>query len=261
MLNNILRLREVRVEDLMVPRADIEAVAISTTLGDLLGIFEQSGHSRMPVYARSLDDPKGMVHIRDVLSHLAREARGDDRPGVSGGSALDLGTVDLSRTIEDLHLTRKILFVPPTMLASDLMARMQAAHIQIALVIDEYGGTDGLVSLEDIVETVVGNIEDEHDEDEELVHRQPDGSYEVDAKAEIDDLERLIGQDFTPGEHADDVDTLGGMILNALGRVPEPGEVVDVVPGFDFTVIESDPRRIIRVRIARKMDVQAEDAA
>ena len=158
MLHNILRLREVRVEDVMVPRADIEAVDLSTTLGELLKLFEQSGHSRMPVYSETLDDPRGMVHIRDVLAHITKVARvkkGRATRKAPVTTALDLAQVDLARTIGDLDLIRPVLFVPPSMLASDLMGRMQTTRTQMALVIDEYGGTDGLASLEDIVEMVV----------------------------------------------------------------------------------------------------------
>ena len=255
MLNNILRLREVRVEDVMVPRADIEAVEISTTLMELLNTFEQSGHSRMPVYGESLDDPRGMVHIRDVLAHITRSARvkrGRQRKPANGrpaSFALDLANVDLARSIGELNLMRTVLFVPPSMLASDLMARMQASRTQMALVIDEYGGTDGLVSLEDIVETVVGNIEDEHDEEEPLITKTSDGVYLVDGKAEIEDVARVIGDAFSAGEHGEYVDTIGGMIFNALGRVPARGEVVRAIPGFEFQVLDADPRRVKRVRI------------
>jgi CBS domain containing-hemolysin-like protein len=256
MLNNILRLREVRVEDVMVPRVDIEAVDISTTLMDLLNTFEQSGHSRMPVYAETLDDPRGMVHIRDVLAHITRSARAKrgrgQRKSANGQPAppaFDLANVDLARSIGELNLIRTVLFVPPSMLASDLMTRMQASRTQMALVIDEYGGTDGLVSLEDIVETVVGDIEDEHDEDEPLITKTSDGVYIVDGKAEIEDVARIIGDAFSPGEHGDYVDTIGGMIFNALGRVPARGEVVQAIPGFEFQVMDADPRRVKRVRI------------
>jgi len=263
MLNNILRLREVRVEDVMVPRADIEAVEISTTLGQLMVVFEQSGHSRMPVYSETLDDPRGMIHIRDVVGHITRQARTKKRRASRKSAAvespapappaqdpaLDLANVDLTRSIGDLNLIRTVLFVPPSMLASDLMARMQAARTQMALVIDEYGGTDGLVSLEDIVEMVVGDIEDEHDEEEPLITKTGEGNYVVDAKAEIDDVARMIGEDFTPGEHAEYVDTIGGMIFNALGRVPSRGEVVQAIPGYEFHVLDADPRRVKRVRI------------
>jgi len=251
MLNNILRLREVRVEDVMVPRADVEAVEISTTVGELMNIFEDSGHSRMPVYAETLDDPRGMVHIRDLLAHVTRSARakkGRSRK-TTANVALDLSAVDLGKTIGELNLIRTVLFVPPSMLASDLMARMQTSRTQMALVIDEYGGTDGLVSLEDIVEMVVGDIEDEHDEEEPLITKTGDGVFVVDAKAEIEDVAKAVGGDFAPGEHGEYVDTIGGMIFNALGRVPARGEVVQPIPGYEFHVLDADPRRVKRVRI------------
>jgi CBS domain containing-hemolysin-like protein len=252
MLNNILRLREVRVEDVMVPRADIEAVEITTKLSDLLGLFEQSGHSRMPVYSETLDDPRGMVHIRDVLAHITKVARvkkGRTSRKTPATTLLDLAQVDLARTIGDLNLIRPVLFVPPSMLASDLMGRMQTTRTQMALVIDEYGGTDGLVSLEDIVEMVVGDIEDEHDDDEPMITQAGDGVFVVDGKAEIDDVAKMIGEDFAAGEHGEYVDTIGGMIFNTLGRVPARGEVVQAIPGFEFHVLDADPRRVKRVRI------------
>ncbi|RUV29419.1 hemolysin family protein, partial [Mesorhizobium sp. M5C.F.Ca.IN.020.32.2.1] len=270
MLNNILRLREVRVEDVMVPRADIEAVEITTNLGDLLGLFEQSGHSRMPVYSETLDDPRGMVHIRDVLAHITKIARvrkGRTTRKTAAATLLDLAKVDLTRTIGDLTLIRPVLFVPPSMLASDLMGRMQAMRTQMALVIDEYGGTDGLVSLEDIVEMVVGDIEDEHDEDEPMITQTGEGVFVVDGKAEIDDVAKMIGEDFAAGEHGEYVDTIGGMIFNTLGRVPARGEVVQAIPGFEFHVLDADPRRVKRVRIMesqkgerRRRAVRAEQA-
>jgi CBS domain containing-hemolysin-like protein len=260
MLNNILRLREVRVEDVMVPRADVEAVEISTRLGDLMNVFEESGHSRMPVYAETLDDPRGMVHIKDIVTHITKQARvRKPRAGkktAAAATVLDLAKVDLSRTIGELNLIRTVLFVPPSMLASDLMARMQAARIQMALVIDEYGGTDGLVSLEDIVEMVVGDIEDEHDEDEPLITEAGEGVFVVDGKAEIDDVARMIGEAFKPGEHGETVDTIGGMIFNTLGRVPTRGEVVYPIPGFEFQVLDADPRRVKRVRIVHDMKAE-----
>lgn len=253
MLKNILRLRELRVEDVMVPRADIQAVDTAITLGELLATFERSGHSRMPVYGETLDDPRGMVHIRDVVGHLTRTARQKNGRGgrKATGAGFDLARVDLGKSLASLNLMRPLLFVPPSMLASDLMARMQAARIQMALVIDEYGGTDGLVSLEDIVEMVVGDIEDEHDEDEPMIREAGDGVYVVDAKAEIEDVAEAVGSALWAEEHAEDVDTIGGMIFNALGRVPARGEVVQAVPGFEFHVLDADPRRVKRVRIVR----------
>ncbi|HEV7253228.1 MAG TPA: hemolysin family protein [Mesorhizobium sp.] len=249
MLANILALREVTVEDVMVPRADIKAAEIGTRLSDLMEMFEQSGHSRMPVYSRTLDDPRGMVHIRDVLSHLTRAARREE--GAQGSGVLDLGRVDLGQTIGELNLIRNVHFVPPSMLASDLMARMQATRSQMALVIDEYGGTDGLASLEDIVEMVVGDIADEHDEEEILITRVDEGSFVVDAKAEIEEVEDAVGAPLDVGEHGDSVETIGGLILSVLGRVPIRGEELHVVPGFAFHVLDADPRRVKRVRIVR----------
>ena len=257
MLNNILTLRELRVEDVMVPRAEIDAVDLSTTLGELLVALENSGHSRLPVYHETLDDPRGMIHIRDVLNHITRVARGKrrGRPRKDAGQQrpadLDLSVVELSRPVSDLSVIRPVLFVPPSMFASDLMARMRAARIQMALVIDEYGGTDGLVSLEDIVEMVVGDIEDEHDDDEPMVTRTEDGVFVVDARAEIDQVARMIGSGFSAGEHEEDVDTVGGMIFNSLGRVPVRGEVVQAIQGFEFHVLDADPRRVKRVRIVQ----------
>ncbi|MBW3097652.1 hemolysin family protein [Pseudohoeflea sp. DP4N28-3] len=284
MLNNILRLREVRVDDIMVPRADIEAVEESTTIGALLKLFEDSGRSRMPVYSETLDDPRGMIHIRDLLGWLIKQNRtkrrasgsarpsngnarngngrnGNGRPAAAGGARkrgdkapekLDLSQVDLTMTLQQSGLVRNVLFVPASMLASDLMQHMQARRIQMALVIDEYGGTDGLVSLEDIVEMVVGDIADEHDLDEEnMIKRTGDDIWTADARVELDDLVEVIGSDFDVAEQSEDVDTLGGLIFSELGRIPARGEVVQTIPGFEFQVLDADPRRIKRVRILR----------
>jgi CBS domain containing-hemolysin-like protein len=183
------------------------------------------------------------------VTRSARAKKSRSRKASVNSAALDLATVDLGKTIGELNLIRTVLFVPPSMLASDLMARMQTSRTQMALVIDEYGGTDGLVSLEDIVEMVVGDIEDEHDEDEPLITKTGDGIFVVDAKAEIEDVAKIIGDDFAPGEHGEYVDTIGGMIFNSLGRVPARGEVVQPIPGFEFHVLDADPRRVKRVRI------------
>jgi CBS domain containing-hemolysin-like protein len=262
MLHNILRLREVRVEDLMVPRADVEAVDQTTSLGRLLEIFEESGRSRMPVYAENLDDPRGMIHIRDLLAWITKQARTKRKSTaknaatnqkVNSLNALELSRVDLSKTLQESGITRKVLFVPASMLASDLMQRMQANRIQMALVIDEYGGTDGLVSLEDIVEMVVGDIADEHDDEEEtLISKVGEDIWVVDAKAELEDLAEEIGSDFDIREQSEEVDTIGGLIFSELGRVPARGEVVQALPGFEFHVMDADPRRVKRVRIIRK---------
>ncbi|WP_075290999.1 transporter associated domain-containing protein [Pararhizobium arenae] len=269
MLNNILRFREVRVEDVMVPRADIEAVDQSITVGELMVIFEESGRSRMPVYSESLDDPRGMVHIRDLLSYVTKQARNKRRTGTRAAAPattaekiekparqpkamFDLGRVDLSKTVEEAGIIRQVLFVPPSMHASDLMQRMQAARIQMALVIDEYGGTDGLASLEDIVEMVVGDIEDEHDDEEVMFAKTSDDVFVADARVELEEIAEAIGPDFDVREQLEDVDTLGGLVFASLGRIPARGEVVQAIPGFEFQVLDADPRRVKRVRIVRK---------
>ncbi|MBB5533619.1 transporter associated domain-containing protein [Rhizobium giardinii] len=270
MLNNILRFREVRVEDVMVPRADIEAVDLSITIGELMVIFEESGRSRMPVYSESLDDPRGMVHIRDLLSYVTKQARNKRRNGSRSPASVansaektekparqpkpsfDLGRIDLSKTVEEAGIIRQVLFVPPSMHASDLMQRMQAARIQMALVIDEYGGTDGLASLEDIVEMVVGDIEDEHDDEEVMFAKTSDDVFVADARVELEEIAAAIGPDFDVREQLEDVDTLGGLVFASLGRIPARGEVVQAIPGFEFQVLDADPRRVKRVRIVRK---------
>lgn len=250
MMNNILRLNEVRVSDVMVPRGNIESVELSVTLAEVLDAFERCGHSRMPVYHETMDDPRGMIHIRDVVAYVTRAARKKTRAKAKDApSQIDLKLVNLAQTIEQTKLWRPVLFVPASMPAADLMAQMQAKRIQMALVIDEYGGTDGLVSLEDIVEMIVGDIEDEHDEDEPLIEKRPDGSFIVDARAEIDDVSDMIGEGFVIGEHADDVDTIGGVAVSALGRLPLKGEIVTVVPGYEIEVLEADMRRVKRLRI------------
>ncbi|MAZ18935.1 MAG: magnesium/cobalt efflux protein [Ahrensia sp.] len=262
MLHNILRLREVRVEDVMIPRAEVYAVDQKTTLGELLKLFETHGHSRMPVYDETLDDPRGMVHIRDVVAAITRLAgekkRTRRRNGVAtvghnSSGQLDLGKVELDKTIEELKLAREVLFVPPSMLAADLMARMQTQRIQMALVIDEYGGTDGLVSLEDIVEMVVGDIEDEHDDEEVLFTEQSNGTIIANARVYLEDLAGVLGQDFLDAARSedDDVDTIGGLIFSLLGRIPVRGEVIPSFAGYEFEILEADPRRIRRVRIVR----------
>ncbi|MEO0542293.1 MAG: hemolysin family protein [Pseudomonadota bacterium] len=268
MLANILRLREVKVADVMIPRADIQAIDHVTTLEEVLKLFEESGHSRMPMYCENLDDPRGMIHIRDVMGYLTkaggkkRRRRKSDPPADEATPAsnasrtkIDLSRIDLSKTVAELKLMRPILYVPPSMLASDLMARMQAQRIQIALVIDEYGGTDGLVSLEDIVEMVVGDIEDEHDDEEEFIQKVGTSGdrYLIDARAELEELRAHLGDDFVQAaiSREDEIDTIGGLIFSLLGRVPVRGEVVPPFGGYDIEVTDADPRRIKRVRLSR----------
>jgi len=259
MLSNILRLREVHVDDVMVPRADIDAVEISITIGELLQKFQESGHSRMPVYRETLDDPVGLVHIKDLMAYIARFAVGADSDGSDEGSGssseIDLRRVDLTKNLAEADLVRNILFVPPSMPVPALFASMQATRMQMALVIDEYGGTDGVASLEDVVEMVVGDIEDEYDEVEgEMIVAGGDGTFLADARADLDDVTEVIGEDFGAGEEGEDVDTIGGLVYSLIGRIPVRGELITTPNGFELEVLDADPRRIKRLRIYRQSD-------
>ncbi|GGH34045.1 ion transporter [Alsobacter metallidurans] len=253
MLKNVLGLRTHRVDDVMVPRADIVAVPIEITLGELLRVFRTAGHSRLPVYAETLDDPRGMVHIRDFLDYMATRAETAKAPGrrrALPAGAPDLGKVDLSIPLSAAKILRPVLFVPPSMPAMDLLVKMQASRTHMALVIDEYGGTDGLVSIEDLVEIIVGDIEDEHDlQDAPMITKAPDGSYLADARTSLEEASAELTVDLAHGEMAEDVDTLGGLIAALVGRVPVRGEVIAHPAGVEFEILDADPRRIKRLRI------------
>jgi CBS domain containing-hemolysin-like protein len=256
MLKNILGLRERRVGDVMVPRADVIDVQQDITLGDLMRTFERAGHSRLVVYNDTLDDPVGMVHIRDLIAFMTARAAVDPEKNAKRKkplpAGLDLKAVDLGMPLSATKIVREILFVPPSMRVIDLLARMQATRIHLALVIDEYGGTDGLVSIEDIVEQIVGEIADEHDEDElPAVVRQPDGSYVADARAHLEDVVAIVGRDFDVGDAAKEVDTLGGYLVTRAGRLPVRGEIIPGPGLFEFEVLDADPRRVKRLRISR----------
>ena len=251
MLRNVLRLRIQRVNDVMVPRADIVAVEIDTSLGELLRLFRTEGHSRLPVYSDTLDDPRGMVHIRDFLDYLA--ARAEAAQGQeTAGSSPDLGRIDLTTTLADARIFRPVLFVPPSMPALDLLVKMQTTRTHMALVIDEYGGTDGLVSIEDLVEIVVGDIEDEHDDAAtQMITAEGEGVYIADGRTSLEDVEELLGIDFDSVDIAEDVDTVGGLIATLAGRVPVRGEIIEGPLGLEFEVLDADPRRIKKARIHR----------
>jgi len=258
MLRAVLKLADMRVEDVMVPRADIDAVDINIPISDLLKIFAQAGHSRMPVYRDTLDDPIGMTHIKDAMIWITRTAGGKKpKSGGKGGGSdtadLDLTAVDLSQTLHKTGIVRPVLFVPPSMSARMLLGRMQASRTQMALVIDEYGGTDGIVSLEDLVEIIVGEIEDEHDDaDEPAIEKVAEGQYVADARTPIEDVCELIGPSFDAGEHDEDVDTIGGLVFSLVDRVPVRGEIINALEGFEFEVLDADPRRVKRLRIRER---------
>jgi CBS domain containing-hemolysin-like protein len=257
MLRNILSLRERRIADIMVPRADIVAVRQDISLGELMKVFDSAGHSRLVVYGETLDEPEGMVHIRDLMVFIAGRAQVAPKNGSKRKkpppAGLDLRAVDLATTLADTAIIRKLIYVPPSMPAMDLLAQMQATRMHLALVVDEYGGTDGLVSIEDLVEQIVGDIDDEHDSDEPpAIVQQPDGSFIADARAKLEDVTSTIGQEFNIGDAAEDVDTLGGYLTWVAGRLPLRGEVISGPDPFEVEVLDADPRRIKRVRISRR---------
>ncbi|MGH6664767.1 MAG: hemolysin family protein [Pseudolabrys sp.] len=256
MLKNILGLRERRVGDVMIPRADIIAVQQDIKIGELVRVFEGAAHSRLVVYNDTLDDPIGMVHIRDLIAFMTARAAVSPEKNAKRKkplpAGLDLKAIDLSMPLSAAKIVREILFVPPSSRVIDLLARMQATRIHLALVVDEYGGSDGLVSIEDIVEQIVGEIADEHDEDETpQIVRQNDGTFIADARAHLEDVAASIGSDFDPGEVAREVDTLGGYLVTRAGRLPVRGELIPGPGLFEFEVLDADPRRIKRVRIIR----------
>jgi len=259
MIRNILALRGRRIEDVMVPRGDIVAVQIDISIGELVKVFEKASHSRLVAYNDTLDDPVGMIHIRDLIAFMtARAAVGPSKPSKRKKKRiadLDLGAIDLSMPLSSTKIMREMLFAPPSMPALDLLEKMQATRIHLALVVDEYGGTDGLVSMEDIVEQIVGEIADEHDEDElPSVVGQLDGSFVADARASLDDVTAAVGVAFDVGDAAQEVDTLGGYLMTQVGRLPLRGELVPGPPGFEIEVLDSDPRRIKKVRIHSRKD-------
>jgi CBS domain containing-hemolysin-like protein len=231
-LRNLLDARDMRVKDVMVPRGSIIAISEEATFGDLRALFLSAGHSRLPVYGETLDDPKGMVHIRDVF--------------------VQLESLSSSVLIGKSGLVRPVLFAPATVPALDLLLDMQRQRIHMALVIDEYGETDGLVSLEDLLEIIVGNIEDEHDGGSEAaIEALPNGDLLVDAQASLEDVGLRLGLKIDADESEQDIASVGGYVAALLGRLPRPGEAVLAPNGLTFTIIEGDARRIRKIRIAR----------
>jgi CBS domain containing-hemolysin-like protein len=219
------------------------------------------------VYDDTLDDAVGMVHIRDLIALMtARAAQAGTKPAGKRKkpfpAGLDLKAIDLAVSLADAKIMREILYVPPSMPAVDLLAKMQATHIHLALVVDEYGGTDGAVSMEDIVEQIVGEIADEHDDDVAPdVIRQPDGSFVADARASLDDVTAIVGAEFDVGEIANEVDTLAGYIATRIGRVPVRGELVPGPGRFELEVLDADPRRVKKLKIYRSLDRNGGDEA
>jgi magnesium and cobalt transporter len=235
LMGNLLRFGDLKVADVMVPRAEIIAVDEGIGLSELLKLFREAQHSRLPVFRETLDDPTGLIHVKDVLGLL--EAEPD-------------GAYCVSPNAKITSLLRPVLFAPPSMRALDLLLKMQASHTHLALVIDEYGGTDGLVSIEDIIEQIVGDIADEHDEVTAAL-KLDGGSYIADARMDLDDFKTDTGHDFLveDGDDAPDIDSLGGLVVSLLGRVPQRGEIITHPDGSEFQVLEADPRRVRKLRV------------
>tara|TARA_R110000868_G_scaffold11751_17_gene57411 strand:+ start:38248 stop:39138 length:891 start_codon:yes stop_codon:yes gene_type:complete len=236
LFRNVLSVRDVSVADVMVPRADVKAVDVETTIADVAKVMSACGHSRLPVYRDQLDDVIGMVHIKDLLACWDE----DESTGIS-------------------EIVRKPLFVAPSMPVLELLLQMRVQRLHMALVVDEFGGIDGLVTIEDLVEEIVGEIEDEHDEDRSpgLVRKSPD-IIDVDARLTIEDFEAEAGPILTEEERDEDIDTMGGLVFYLAGRVPGRGEVIGHESGIEFEILEADPRRIRRIRASRTLPAAAE---
>lgn len=235
LIANVLRLRGMTADDVMVPRADIVAMNVESTLDQAIALIRDDGHSRLPVYREQLDDIAGMVHVKDVFGYVGRP------------DAFKLEAI-----------LRRPLLVAPQIPVLDLLLQMRQARMHMALVVDEYGGIDGLVTIEDLVEEIVGDISDEHDEvNGPMVTERADGALDIDARLPIEDFEARMGPILTEDEREADIDTLGGLVFTLAGRVPTKGEVLGHSSGVEFRVLDADARRIRRVRVRRATTQQA----
>lgn len=231
LIANVLRLREITADDVMVPRADIVALRSDVTLAEAIDHIRNDGHSRLPVYREQLDDVVGMIHVKDVFAYAGRPE---------------------AFSIE--KILRKPLMVAPQTPVLELLALMRQARVHLALVVDEYGGIDGLVTIEDLVETITGDISDEHDDVEApMLTPRPDGSLDLNARLLVEEFEEKIGPILTEDERGADIDTVGGLVFTLAGRVPTRGEVISHPSGYEFRILDADPRRIRRLRL-RRMD-------
>ena len=226
LLENIINLRDRTIADVMVPRADIIAIDVNATLEQIILLINEEAHSRVPVFQETLDDAIGMVHIKDVLSAQQKK-----------------GLFDLREII------RQVLFVAPSMQVLELLLEMRAKRTHMALVVDEFGGVDGLLTIEDLVEEIVGEIEDEHDQDDEPTwKKRADGAIDADARLEIFQFEEAVGI-FVTNEEREELDTLGGLVFSLAGRVPVRGELVKHSSGMEIEIVDADPRRVKKLRI------------
>lgn len=273
-LQNTLHFGALRVEDVMVPRVDIVAIDESAPVGELMRLFKRAGHSRVPVYRDTLDAPQGMLHIKDLMSWIVAESEpAADRKGACQtkgrndpvgheqtameaaplhmeAAPLQLSRVDLARPISSLGIIRDVLYVPASMPTVDLLLRMQSTQRHLALVVDEYGGTDGLVTIENLIEEIFGDIGDEHESAGGPLIRETAEGLIAEARTPIDELsEHLGGMELMLPGRDDEVDTLGGLVFALLGRIPLRGELVLHPSGIEFEVLEADPRRIKKLKI------------
>jgi len=236
LLANVLRLRGRTADDVMVPRADIVAISVDLTLEQVLSKIRLEGHSRLPVFREQLDDIVGMVHIKDVFAYIGKP----DQFRLEG-------------------VLRRPLMVAPQIPILDLLLQMRQARVHLALVVDEYGGIDGLLTIEDLVEEIVGDIADEHDEVAlPMITERPDGALDLDARLSIEAFETRFGTVLTDDERAADIDTVGGLVFTLAGRVPTRGEVISHSSGLEFRILEADARRIRRLRARQKLQQAAE---
>ena len=236
LIHNILRLRETTADDVMVPRADIVAMRADLTLEQAIEQIRGDGHSRLPVYHEQLDDIVGMVHVKDVFAYVGRP------------EAFSLDAI-----------LRKPLMVAPRVRVLDLLLQMRQARMHMALVVDEYGGIDGLVTIEDLVETITGDIADEHDDEEvPMIAERPDGALDLNARLPVAAFEDRLGPILTQDERDADIDTVGGLVFTLAGRVPAKGEVISHPSGLEFRILEADARRIRRLRARRTVAKAAE---
>jgi len=233
MIERVIAFDEKRVDDVMAPRADIIAVDIDTPLDALIRHFAEAGHSRLPIFRDDLDDPVGMVHIKDVVELIAKP----ELQIAAEGPILK-------------QIRRDILYAPPSMRVTDLLLKMQASRIHMALVVDEYGGTDGLVTIEDLVEEIVGEINDEHDEEDAPTLQPRDAGWDADARVELDAFAEETGVELALEE--EEVDTLGGLVVALAGRVPQRGEVLAHPAGYEVEVIAADQRKVRKIFIQKK---------
>ena len=229
LIANVLRLRETTADDVMIPRADIVAMRVDVTLAQALEQIRSDGHSRLPVYREQLDDVVGMIHVKDVFAYVGRP------------EAFSLEAI-----------LRRPLMVAPQMPVLDLLLQMRQQRMHLALVVDEYGGIDGLVTIEDLVETITGDIADEHDDVEApMVTERADGTLDINARLSVEDFEKRVGPVLSEDERDADIETVGGLVFTLAGRVPAKGEVISHPSGIEFRVLDSDPRRIRRLRARR----------